>query len=568
MNSLRGRIIVMSALIALLTTILCSLSTIISVNNGLIQLDKEQATEQIIAFDKRLTALCEQLSYEVDDYANWDELYNQMPQPTAAWATVNLTPGKVNGALTHYLAIANQERIIGRYHDGEVRQDQASLNDPVTAGEILALVTPNTAKHGISTHREHAFIYAIAPIRPSTRTGPSLGSLVAITYINRNIMARLVSDNWQPHITTSSIPTATAVSLQKTSHHREPVISDSLASIATDIQLPQTTLTFTLSRHRQMSQILKQQITQAISLTGLLVSLLAVSCGIALGWWWLRPITQLADACARHSGEHTEPLSATKGLREADLLQSSFSDLLARLRDGQQRLSHALNQQTTANAVHRRFLSQLAHEIGQPFRLLTQTIERAHNHNGRMEPDQVAHARVLAQQLEERLHDILTLVSNEPDSGDFLSPLALDAYLCELCDLLRSRAERRHMRMEIEAPTLSIPIDPKLLSPILINLIANALNAGDHGTVNVSVTIDENRKCSQWTIRDNGPGLPTELAKQFRVACKRGEVLPGTPGLGLGLALALANVRVLGGQMTLNDTGPTGTSISVTLPLA
>ena len=184
-----------------------------------------------------------------------------------------------------------------------------------------------------------------------------------------------------------------------------------------------------------------------------------------------------------------------------------------------------------------------------------------------MDPEQAAHAHVIALRLEERLQDVLALIDDEPSKKHALTRLDVHTYLSELCALLRHRAEQRHMHIDIDAPPTSIPLDPKLLSPILINLIANALAAGDHGTVRVSVSIDQQHNISCWQVIDDGPGIPSDIAERIKEACKRGEVLPGTPGLGLGIALVLANLRMLGGQLSLHDTSPSGTSITFTLPL-
>lgn len=109
---------------------------------------------------------------------------------------------------------------------------------------------------------------------------------------------------------------------------------------------------------------------------------------------------------------------------------------------------------------------------------------------------------------------------------------------------------------------LQIDADSEQLYRILLNLLRNAVQAvGESGTVRirgerrgVHVVID---------ISDNGPGIPDAVAERlfqpFATAARMG-------GTGLGLAIARDLVRAHGGELTLVQTGPNGTTFRIDIP--
>jgi two-component system sensor histidine kinase KdpD len=187
---------------------------------------------------------------------------------------------------------------------------------------------------------------------------------------------------------------------------------------------------------------------------------------------------------------------------------------------------------------------------------------------GHLDPEEVAAAKNLANELEQRFQEILGMVALEQNDALPNRPLGMHEYLSGLADLMRPQAEKAGITIQVEAPPDAVQLDPALLSPILINLCANALRAGTSGgQVWLKGRIDPQHGETQWTVQDNGPGLPEALAARLREAFTRGEVLPGTPGIGMGLTLALANVRTLGGSLVLLNQSEPGVTIVIRLPV-
>lgn len=568
MKSLRARIVVLSALMALGSAIICAVAAMQVAQGNLMTMEGRQAEEALASLRKRIQQACDGLAYEASDYGNWDELYAQMPAPTEAWARINLTPGKVHGALAQFMITADERAITGRFRDGDVRGTQPSGRDPATVTALAPLIGHPQPLSGLAVLAGNPALFAVTPVRASNRRGEPRGHLIALAYLDAEVLARLQPDGWDlalevQHSTQSRTPGA---AIAWGSSHTERDVK--LLRVSTTILTHDGSLRLSMTTDRSAGRRIGDQTTLAILVAGLGAAAIALLLGTWLGWRWLAPISALAKACHRQLDDPQAKLPEDSGLTEADLLSDSMHQLIMRLRVGQDELAHALDRESVTNAVHRRFLAQLGHEFGQPIRRIIALCEQMERRAGHLDPEEVAAAKQLANELEQRFQEILGLVALEQNETLPNHPLGMHEYLSGLAELMRPRAEQAGITIRVDAPPDAVHLDPALLSPVLINLCANALRAGGRGSsVLLQGRIDQQQGETQWTVQDDGPGLPEPLAVRLREAFTRGEVLPGTPGIGMGLTLALANVRTLGGSMALlNRSGP-GVTIVVRLPL-
>jgi signal transduction histidine kinase len=113
-----------------------------------------------------------------------------------------------------------------------------------------------------------------------------------------------------------------------------------------------------------------------------------------------------------------------------------------------------------------------------------------------------------------------------------------------------------------------VSADPDQLHRILVNLMRNGREAiqsgpraGKAGVIAVSV--EQRDMTSFIRVADNGPGVPERVrARLFQPFSGSGR----PDGAGLGLAIARELAQAHGGDVTLVETGPTGTTFDVRLP--
>ncbi len=115
-----------------------------------------------------------------------------------------------------------------------------------------------------------------------------------------------------------------------------------------------------------------------------------------------------------------------------------------------------------------------------------------------------------------------------------------------------------HNELAGECP---VRADRDLLYRVFMNLGRNAFDAGANS---VTVRAKGDGEFLLVDVCDNGPGVPEAVTAQiFRPFTTGGRA----GGAGLGLAISRDLVRVHGGDISLLDTGPTGTTFRFTLPL-
>jgi signal transduction histidine kinase len=110
--------------------------------------------------------------------------------------------------------------------------------------------------------------------------------------------------------------------------------------------------------------------------------------------------------------------------------------------------------------------------------------------------------------------------------------------------------------------------DPDQLHRILANLLRNAREAIEHQEDRrtpgrISVSLKRVADASVVRIVDNGPGVPERVRERlFQPFAGSGR--PDSAGLGLAIARELAQAH--GGDLTLTDTGPKGSTFELRLP--
>ncbi|HKR88647.1 MAG TPA: HAMP domain-containing sensor histidine kinase [Phenylobacterium sp.] len=113
-----------------------------------------------------------------------------------------------------------------------------------------------------------------------------------------------------------------------------------------------------------------------------------------------------------------------------------------------------------------------------------------------------------------------------------------------------------------------VAADPDQLHRILVNLLRNAREAIEHqevraGPGEVRVSLTQPDGVSLVRVADNGPGVPERVRERLFQAFA-GSGRPGGAGLGLAIARELAQAH--GGDLSLAESGPEGSTFELRLP--
>ena len=110
-------------------------------------------------------------------------------------------------------------------------------------------------------------------------------------------------------------------------------------------------------------------------------------------------------------------------------------------------------------------------------------------------------------------------------------------------------------------------VDPDRLVQVVTNLVSNAIKFSPVGS-QVEIGIETSERAVRITVRDHGPGIPTEFRNKIFGRFQQADLSDAKTksGTGLGLAIARAIVLLHDGEIDFDSEPQRGTTFIVTLP--
>lgn len=236
-------------------------------------------------------------------------------------------------------------------------------------------------------------------------------------------------------------------------------------------------------------------------------------------------------------------------------------------------LAKATEQAEQANKAKSKFLANMSHEIRTPL-------------NGIYGALQIIQKEISTEQGKELLDKALYSTKNlNVIINDILDFSKIEAGklelentefdLAELIEHLNSElfemADQKGIVFNLSnfVEHLSWQGDPTKVRQILLNLGSNAIKFTEQGSVTLSVSYDEPKRCLIFIIKDTGIGI--EKNQQQRLFQRFEQADSDTTrkfgGTGLGLSITHSLVTLMKGEITVESDIGVGTSITVKLPL-
>jgi two-component system, OmpR family, sensor histidine kinase BaeS len=276
---------------------------------------------------------------------------------------------------------------------------------------------------------------------------------------------------------------------------------------------------------------------------------LAVSAGLRR---MSRPMDNLIEATRRvEAGDYSARVPEW-GPPELRAAARAFNSMSARLK--------------ASDDQRREFLADVTHELRTP---LTVIRGQAEGISDGVYPADAAHiAPILdaAGTLDRLVEDLRTMVLT--DAGNLVlnrEPADLGLLVHDAVESFRSVSEGAGVALtaEVDPGLPALDLDPARIRGVLANLLSNAIHHTPRGG---SVRLAAVSSNGQVTIRviDTGAGIPPDLLPHVFERFAKG---PGSTGSGLGLAIARDVVVAHGGRLEVESTGPSGTTVAVTLPV-
>jgi PAS domain S-box-containing protein len=126
-------------------------------------------------------------------------------------------------------------------------------------------------------------------------------------------------------------------------------------------------------------------------------------------------------------------------------------------------------------------------------------------------------------------------------------PYALEELTRKAIRLLASRGELTDRTIEMPPTTETLAwIDPDLTELALVNVLRNAAQSTGKGA-RMRLRIEKTEEHARWTLEDDGPGIPDEIAKRLGQPF----VTTRATGTGMGLAVVRRIMEASGGQLSV-----------------
>ncbi len=292
---------------------------------------------------------------------------------------------------------------------------------------------------------------------------------------------------------------------------------------------------------------------------GLLVPIGAALIAAGLVSWWV----------SRRLSEPIESVrSATRQIASGDydvVVDGGETTELAQLADDVNRLADELD---STEQRRLRLIGEIGHELRNPLATIEGSLEALMD--GVIAADDETYANIAreAARLRRLAGDLSALsAASEAASPDQPDIIDLGELARTVATDLAPQAAAKGITLTVDAPTIAtVSGSGDRLTQVLVNVVGNAVQYTDHGTVSIAVRTGSHRV--EVTVTDTGRGIaPDDLERVFERFYRVDEHF--ADGTGVGLAIARALVESHQGTIVARSDGlGTGSTFVIDLPRA
>ena len=253
-----------------------------------------------------------------------------------------------------------------------------------------------------------------------------------------------------------------------------------------------------------------------------------------------------------------------------EVLQRANEELELKVQERTAELQQANQQLQELSEMRSRFVSMVCHEFRNPLNNIALSVSSLQRYNDQLSLEQkndyLQTVNTSVERMTMMIDDILVISKIEAKVLE-VQPETLDVgAFCQ--DLLREQDYvRPHIPIQFSCRSRQIiaDLDPRLLRPILSNLLSNAIRyTPDDKAISLKLAKRHNQLIFQ--VQDNGIGIPSEDRPHLFEPFHRGRNVSNIPGTGLGLSIVKQFVELQRGVIEVSSRVGVGSTFTVRLP--
>lgn len=285
---------------------------------------------------------------------------------------------------------------------------------------------------------------------------------------------------------------------------------------------------------------------------------------IAIGYWLSRYITksikEVSEKISKTAlGSRNEKVEVANTSKEISTLVNAYNSMVDKLEESAIKLAKSEREE-----AWREMAKQVAHEIKNPLTPMRLTVQSFQRKFDPLDPNSKEKLNDYSKTLIDQIDTLTTIASAFSNFAQMPKQQKMALNVVEVVKHTSEIFDENYIEFNASKNKIIAQLDKTQLIRIVTNLIKNATQAlSEQENPILNITIFEQEKSVQITVKDNGKGIEKEHISQVFEP----KFTTKSSGMGLGLPMIKNIIEAYNGTITFTSEIGKGTTFTVTLPL-